>query len=135
MTPASATASLLLSLAVVWFMVAGPVLAWVTPRVPYYRSRIVGLFMAAIPISNILGSIVSGVLLNLNGWLGLAGWQWLFILEAAPAIMLGFVVYFYLTDWPSGATWLHPAQRDWLVERLSAERAQRDAEQESDAIE
>jgi len=51
----------------------------------YYRSRIVGVFMAAIPLSNILGSIVSGFLLDLDGWMGIAGWQWLFIMEAAPA--------------------------------------------------
>jgi MFS transporter, ACS family, tartrate transporter len=58
-------------------------LTWWFPS--YYRSRILGVFMAAIPISGILGSLVSGVLLDLDGWIGIAGWQWLFILEAAPA--------------------------------------------------
>lgn len=52
----------------------------------FYRSRIVGIFMAAIPLSNILGSLVSGALLNLDGWLGLAGWQWLFILRLRPPL-------------------------------------------------
>ena len=56
-----------------------------------YRSRIIGIFMTAIPISIILGSVVSSQLLLLDGWLGLQGWQWLFILEAVPPIVLGVV--------------------------------------------
>jgi MFS transporter, ACS family, tartrate transporter len=92
-----------------------------------YRSRIVALFMAAIPVSNIVGSLVSGVLLDLDGWAGLAGWQWLFILEAAPAIVLGVVFYFYMTDRPEQAQWLAPAERAWLIERLDSERRQREA--------
>jgi ACS family tartrate transporter-like MFS transporter len=100
-------------------------LTWWFPS--YYRSRIVGIFMAAIPISNILGSLVSGALLNLDGWMGLAGWQWLFILEAAPAVVLGVVFWLYMTDWPSEAHWLAPEQRDWLIARLAAERSQREA--------
>ena len=93
----------------------------------YYRSRIVGVFMAAIPLSNILGSIVSGFLLDLDGWMGLAGWQWLFILEAAPAVVLGVAFWIYMTDWPSEAHWLAPEQRDWLIARLDSERSQREA--------
>jgi ACS family tartrate transporter-like MFS transporter len=100
-------------------------LTWWFPS--YYRSRIVGIFMAAIPLSNILGSLVSGVLLDLDGWLGLAGWQWLFILEAAPAVVLGVVFWIYMTDWPSEAHWLAPEQRDWLIARLDSERSQREA--------
>jgi MFS transporter, ACS family, tartrate transporter len=100
-------------------------LTWWFPS--YYRSRIIGVFMAAIPISNILGSLVSGTLLSLDGWLGLAGWQWLFILEAAPAVVLGVVVYFYLTDRPAAAKWLTGEQRDWLITRLETERVQREA--------
>ncbi len=100
-------------------------LTWWFPS--YYRSRIVGLFMAAIPISNIVGSLVSGALLDLDGWLGVAGWQWLFIIEAAPAIVLGVVFYAFMTDWPKDAHWLQPAQRSWLMARLDAERAQREA--------
>ena len=94
-------------------------LTWWFPS--YYRSRIVGVFMAAIPLSNILGSLVSGALLNLDGWLGFAGWQWLFILEAVPAVVLGVAFWLYMTDWPSEAHWLAPAQRDWLIARLDAE--------------
>jgi MFS transporter, ACS family, tartrate transporter len=99
-------------------------LTWWFPS--YYRSRIVGIFMAAIPISNIFGSLVSGVLLDLDGLLGFAGWQWLFILEAAPAVVLGFAFWLFMTDWPSQAHWLAPAQREWLMTRLDAEQAQRE---------
>jgi len=69
---------------------------------------------------------VSGVLLDLDGLLGFAGWQWLFILEAAPAVVLGFAFWLFMTDWPSQAHWLAPAQREWLITRLDAERAQRE---------
>jgi ACS family tartrate transporter-like MFS transporter len=100
-------------------------LTWWFPS--YYRSRIVGIFMAAIPLSNILGSLVSGELLNLDGMLGFAGWQWLFILEAAPAVVLGVVFWWFMTDWPSQAHWLTREQRDWLIARLDAERSQREA--------
>ena len=100
-------------------------LTWWFPS--YYRSRIVGIFMAAIPLSNILGSLVSGVLLDLDGWVGIAGWQWLFILEAAPAVVLGVAFWFYMTDWPSQAHWLTAEQRNWLTTRLDAERSQREA--------
>ncbi len=100
-------------------------LTWWFPS--YYRSRIVGVFMAAIPISNIVGSLVSGALLGLDGWLGLAGWQWLFIIEAVPAVVLGIVFWIYMTDWPSQAHWLAPAQREWLIARLDAEQARRES--------
>jgi ACS family tartrate transporter-like MFS transporter len=100
-------------------------LTWWFPS--YYRSRIIGMFMAAIPLSNILGSLVSGFLLDLDGLMGIAGWQWLFILEAAPAVVLGVVFWFYMTDWPSQAHWLTTPQRDWLAARLDTERSQREA--------
>ena len=99
-------------------------LTWWFPS--YYRSRIVGVFMAAIPLSNILGSLVSGALLGLDGWLGFAGWQWLFLLEAAPAVILGVAFWLYMTDWPSEAHWLTPEQREWLIARLDSERMQRE---------
>ncbi len=100
-------------------------LTWWFPS--YYRSRIVGIFMAAIPLSNILGSIVSGFLLDLDGAFGIAGWQWLFILEAVPAVILGASFYLFMTDWPADAHWLTPAQRDWLIARLDSEKARREA--------
>jgi D-galactonate transporter len=90
-----------------------------------YRARIVGYFMAAIPLSTVIGAPVSGMLLYLHGGLGLAGWQWLFIVEAVPAVLLAGVVFFYLTDRPADATWLADDERAWLAERLELERRQR----------
>ena len=92
-----------------------------------YRARIVGYFMAAIPLSTVIGAPISGALLYLHGGLGLAGWQWLFILEAVPAIILAGVVFFYLTDWPADAAWLAPDERTWLAGRLELERRERQA--------
>lgn len=89
-----------------------------------YRARIVGLFMVAIPLSSMLGAPVSGYLLGISGW-GLGGWQWLFILEALPAIVLAFFVLAYMTDRPSEATWLEPEEKSWLVTRLQQEVSQR----------
>jgi D-galactonate transporter len=86
-----------------------------------YRARIIGWFMAAIPLSSVLGAPVSGMLLGLTGAGGLAGWQWLFILEAAPALVLSVVVWFYLTDRPADAKWLTAEERAWLDRRLAAE--------------
>ena len=95
-----------------------------------YRARIVGYFMAAIPLSTVIGAPISGVLLYLHGGLGLAGWQWLFIIEAVPAIILSGVVFFYLTDRPADAAWLAPDERQWLAERLTLEQRQRVAIQD-----
>ena len=91
-----------------------------------YRARIVGWFMAAIPLSSVLGAPVSGWILSLDGAGGLAGWQWLFILEAAPAVILSVVVWFYLTDRPADAKWLEPDERAWLDRRLAAEIKQKE---------
>src|SRR6476660_2784343 len=63
-----------------------------------YRAGVVSLFMAAAPISVVLGSPLSSALLEMNGLLGLRGWQWMFIMEAIPAFLLGFVVLSYMTD-------------------------------------
>src|SRR4051794_19364683 len=80
-----------------------------------YRGRVVGWFMTAIPVSIALGAPISTALLELDGWLGLAGWRWMFLGEAAPAVLLGIVVFFFLTDRPAKATWLAPDERAWLV--------------------
>jgi ACS family tartrate transporter-like MFS transporter len=92
-----------------------------------YRARIVGYFMAAIPLSTVIGAPISGALLYLHGGLGLAGWQWLFIVEALPSIILAGVVFFYLTDRPAEAAWLAPDERKWLAERLELEQRSRKA--------
>ncbi|SDB69792.1 MFS transporter [Belnapia rosea] len=91
-----------------------------------YRARVVALFMLAIPFSSIVGAPVSGALLNLSGW-GLDGWQWLFILEALPSILLSFGVILYLTDRPAQASWLAEPERTWLQARLDAEHEQKQA--------
>jgi ACS family tartrate transporter-like MFS transporter len=92
-----------------------------------YRARIVASFMVAIPISTVIGAPVSGLLLGLDGVAGLAGWQWLFIMEAVPAVLLSGVVLVFLTDQPGQASWLAPAQREWLSERLAQERRLKEA--------
>ena len=92
-----------------------------------YRARIIGYFMAAIPLSTVIGAPISGLLLNMHGFMGLKGWQWLFLIEAIPAVLLSFVVFYYLTDRPADATWLAADERAWLVGRLDQERRQREA--------
>lgn len=86
-----------------------------------YRARIIAMFTVAIPMSSFLGSPISVALLELGGRLGLRGWQWMFILEAVPALLLGVACLFILTDKPSGARWLNTDQREWLASRLEAE--------------
>jgi len=88
-----------------------------------YRGRVVGWFMTAIPVSIALGAPISTALLELDGILGLRGWSWLFIGEAAPAVILGVVVLLYLTDRPAKAHWLEPHEREWLAAELQGERA------------
>ena len=85
------------------------------------RARAVSWFMVAIPVSTVIGAPLSGLLLELDGWLGLAGWQWLFLLEGLPAIALGFVVLRVLTDTPDQAHWLDAREREWLSARIRAE--------------
>ncbi len=92
-----------------------------------YRGRIIGLFMAAIPLSSVIGAPVSGALLGLDGVAGLAGWQWLYVVEAVPALILAFCVLTTLTDRPAEAGWLQPEERRWLSGTLEAEAAQRRA--------
>ncbi len=91
-----------------------------------YRARIVGLFMFAIPISTVIGSPISGLILNMEGVQGLHGWQWMFLIEALPALMMSLVVLFYLTDRPRHASWLTLEESEWLQARLDAERATRE---------
>jgi MFS family permease len=86
------------------------------------RARIVGIFMVGIPAAGLIGSPLSGTILGLDGLLGFGGWQWVFLLEAAPAVLGGIFAYIWLTDRPEHATWLTPAERDWLGAKLAAER-------------
>lgn len=88
-----------------------------------YRARIVAMFMVAIPVSSFLGSPLSAGLLQLDGAAGLHGWQWLFIAEAIPAVLLGLGALFMLPSRPAEAPWLKPEQKAWLEGRLAADRA------------
>ena len=87
-----------------------------------YRARVVGWFTVAIPISSFLGSPISAALLGANGWLGLRGWQWMFIMEGAPAVLLGLACLVLLSDRPSGAKWLDADERGWLLGKLEGEK-------------
>ncbi|MDQ2821024.1 MAG: MFS transporter [Pseudomonadota bacterium] len=87
------------------------------------RAGVTAFFMAAAPISTALGSPLSAALLEMHGVMGLAGWQWMFVLEAIPALILGVVVFFYMTDRPEQARWLKVDERTWLVNRMNAEAA------------
>ncbi|MEX3964541.1 MFS transporter [Paraburkholderia sp. EG286B] len=91
-----------------------------------YRARVVGYFMAAIPLSTVIGGPVSGSLLSLDGRGGLAGWQWVYLIEAIPALVLSVCVLFYLTDKPADARWLADDERRWLVDRQAQERRHRE---------
>jgi ACS family tartrate transporter-like MFS transporter len=86
------------------------------------RARAIAKFMTAIPISGVIGGPISGALMGLNGRLGLAGWQWLFLLEGLPAVLLGVAVLAYLPDRPEDAGWLEAEQRQWLTKQLAGER-------------
>lgn len=85
------------------------------------RAKATGNFMAAIPLSFIIGSPVAGWILG-HHWLGLEGWRWLFVMEGMPAVLLGVVAFFYLTDWPTEAAWLRPPQREWITRTLEQEK-------------
>jgi len=98
------------------------------------RARAVALFMTAGPLSGVLGGPLSGALLGLHHRGGLAGWQWLFLLEGLPAIVLGAVVYFQLADRPSNATWLREEQRAWLIRTLENEKIASFSDGSSDTL-
>jgi len=85
------------------------------------RARAVALFMTAIPISQLIGAPVSGLLMRVH-WQGLSGWRWLLILEGVPAVIFGVVTVFYLTDWPREAHWLEIDERDWIMDELEREK-------------
>ncbi len=84
------------------------------------RARAVAWFMTANPLAGVIGSPISGALLGLHG-AGLAGWQWLFLLEGTPAVILGATVYWVLADSPTEARWLSDEHRTWLVDELERE--------------
>jgi ACS family tartrate transporter-like MFS transporter len=92
------------------------------------RAKMFGMFNVAVPISSMVGAPLSGLVIEYFGGAGgLAGWQWMFLIEALPAIIMGLVVLFGLPDNPRDATFLAPDERVWLVERLEAEKATQEA--------
>jgi len=84
------------------------------------RSRAIACLYAASPAASLVGSPLAGWLLGVH-WQSLAGWRWLFILEGIPAVVVGIITLFYMTDRPAQAGWLPPDERDWLVNQLQAE--------------
>ncbi|MFD7008463.1 MFS transporter [Rhodococcus jostii] len=96
-------------------------LTWWFPRA--MRVRLVGLFMLALPISQALGAPVSGAIVQYgHGFLGLEGWQVLFLAEGIPTMLLGVAAWFYLTDRPKQAAWLTHSERTWLDTTMTAEQ-------------
>jgi MFS transporter, ACS family, tartrate transporter len=87
-----------------------------------HRSVVTAMFMAAAPVAGFIGSPISGALMQLNGTLGLRGWQWLFLLEGIPALVLGFITFRFLTDRPANAAWLTADERDWLSSTIQQEQ-------------
>src|SRR4029077_19260716 len=92
-----------------------------------YRARFLAAFAVAVPISTVIGAPISGLLLGLDGVMGLKGWQWLFIIEGVPSVLLGIVTWFYLTDRPEKADWLSAEQKAWLKAKRDAEIAAKQA--------
>ena len=92
-----------------------------------YRARFLAAFAIAVPVSTLIGAPASGLLLGLDGAMGFKGWQWLFIIEGVPSILLGIVTWFYLTDRPESAGWLSADQKAWLAAKLDAETAAKQA--------
>jgi MFS family permease len=86
-----------------------------------YRARIFAWFLLGIPASAVIGAPISTSLLDLHGFLGLSGWQWLFLVEAAPAVVLGVIMFFTTADGPQKAAWLTPEEKDYVAKRLAAE--------------
>src|SRR5271154_4651204 len=88
---------------------------------PGMRARAISRFYISLPLSSVVMGSLAGALLNLQGRLGLAGWQWLFLVEGLPAIFLSVVFFFQLPDTPADAAWLEPGERRWLLEQIHAD--------------
>ncbi|MEO8006161.1 MAG: MFS transporter [Betaproteobacteria bacterium] len=87
-----------------------------------YRGRVISTLFIAVPVANAVSSVISGAILSMDGIWGLHGWQWVFIIEAVPAVLLAGVVLAYMTDRPAVAHWLAADEKEWLESELAAER-------------
>jgi MFS family permease len=90
-----------------------------------YRTRMLAWFLVAIPLSSVVGGPISGLLLEMNGVLGLEGWKWLFIVEGLPAVILGVMALYVLADRPETTPWLNDKERQTLADMLAAEYRER----------
>jgi ACS family tartrate transporter-like MFS transporter len=90
------------------------------------RARYAAAYFLAIPLTNVIGAPISSVILNVDGVFGLHGWQWLFILEAIPALILGAAVFVFLPDGPAKASWLSPHERELIAGELATESSSSD---------
>jgi ACS family tartrate transporter-like MFS transporter len=84
------------------------------------RSKAVAMFMIAIPVSNLVGSVIAAFLMRIH-WMGYPGWRWLLMLEGLPSVIAGLVAFVYLSDWPKDARWLPEEERSWITAELSRE--------------
>jgi ACS family tartrate transporter-like MFS transporter len=89
-----------------------------------YRGRVISTLFIAQPVANAIASIASAEILKMDGMLGVKGWQWIFIIEAIPAVLLGLVTLRLMTDKPASADWLAEDERNWLQARLDTESRQ-----------
>ncbi len=87
-----------------------------------FRGRVISTLFIAVPVANAVASVISGAILGMDGILGVKGWQWIFIIEAIPAILLAFVVLWQMTDRPAVANWLDADEKEWLEGELAEER-------------
>ncbi len=96
---------------------------------PQDRAKAIAAFMAAIPLSSVIGSPLSGQILKIH-WLGLDGWRWIFILQGVVPMLAGFLTIFFLPDRPEKARWLKPEERDWLINELHQEHLAKQGEEQ-----
>ncbi|WP_225705081.1 MFS transporter [Bradyrhizobium cenepequi] len=90
-----------------------------------YRTRILSWFLVAIPVSSVIGGPLGGMLLEMDGHLGLTGWHWLFIIEGLPAVIIGLILLKLLADRPQDAAWLTPDEKRIIVASLDSEKHDR----------
>jgi MFS family permease len=91
----------------------------------HYRSRLMSWYHMSVPVASLVSGPVSSLIMQMNGFLGLAGWKWLFIAEGVPAVVIGFALYYVLTEQPEEAKWLTPEERDVVIRTLAVEKRER----------